>query len=85
MTRDDISKYLIHWTKGDSYEEAFEILRSIVFEMRIIGSGKYIKGSYYCVCFTEAPVEKFHQVIGKYKPFGIRVSKNGYTDKVEDR
>ncbi|MCK9603418.1 MAG: hypothetical protein M0R66_03585 [Candidatus Omnitrophica bacterium] len=75
MSRDDISKYLIHWVKGDSYQEAFSSLRSIVFTKCLNGGTRNIKGGYKCVCFTEAPQEKFHQVIGRYKPFGVRVSK----------
>ena len=75
MPRDDISKYLVHWTKGASYEEAFNVLRSIVFEQRLLGSNGDIKGGFLCVCFTEAPEDKFHQVLNRYKPFGIRVSK----------
>jgi hypothetical protein len=27
------------------------------------------------VCFTEAPEQEFHQVVGKYRPFGVQVPK----------
>ena len=75
MPRDDITKYLVHWTKGANYDEAFDTLRSIVFERRLRGSNCQIRGGWNCVCFTEAPEGSFHQVIGRYKPFGIQVPK----------
>jgi hypothetical protein len=74
MPRADLSKYLVHWTKG-SDAEAFAALRAIVFERRIIGSSNAIRGGWTCVCFTEAPERAFHQVIGKYRPFGVQVPK----------
>jgi hypothetical protein len=46
-----------------------------VYERRILGSDTKIRGSWKCVCFTEAPENTFHQVLGKYKPFGIQVPK----------
>ncbi|QXC29313.1 MULTISPECIES: hypothetical protein [Aeromonas] len=75
MPRDDISKFLVHWTKGETYEEAFDTLRSIVFEQKLLGGNGHIKGGHTCICFTEAPQDKFHAIAGKYKPFGVRVSK----------
>jgi hypothetical protein len=30
MPRDDMTKYLVHWTKGADYGEAFETLCQIV-------------------------------------------------------
>ncbi|MCJ7587023.1 MAG: hypothetical protein MUQ00_03875 [Candidatus Aminicenantes bacterium] len=76
MPRSDLTKYLVHWTKGANYEEGFSSLRRIVFEKRLLGSGELIKGGWQCVCFTEAPETTFHQVVGKYKPFGIQVPKS---------
>ena len=76
MPRVDHSKYLVHWTKGESYEEAFDILRSIVFQGQIIAGDGNIRGGWRCVCFTESPEYAFHQVEGKYKPFGIQVPKS---------
>lgn len=75
MSRSDISKELVHWTKGESYQDAFDTLMTIVMEGRLLGGNGHIKGLYDCVCFTEAPTGTFHEVVGKYKPFGIRVSK----------
>lgn len=76
MPRSDLTKFLVHWTKGANYEEAFNTLRMIVSEKRLLGSGALIRGEWPCVCFTEAPETAFHQVIGKYKPFGIQVPKS---------
>lgn len=75
MPRIDISRDLIHWIKGDSYEESFDVLRKIVSERQLIAGNGHIKGNYYCVCFTEAPIDTFHEVLGRYQPFGIRLSK----------
>ncbi len=76
MPRADLSNYLIHWIKGESHEEAFAVQRSIVREQRLLGGDGFIKGGYRCVCFTEAPDSTFHEVVGKYRPFGIQVSKH---------
>lgn len=75
MPRADLSNDLIHWIKGDTDDEAFGILRRIVSENRLLGGNGHIKGEYTCVCFTEAPENTFHNVIGRYRPFGIQVSK----------
>lgn len=75
MPRADLSNDLIHWIKGDSNEEAFDVLRIVAREQRLLGGTGHIKGSYRCICFTEAPENTFHNVIGRYRPFGVRVSK----------
>ena len=51
MKRNDISDYLIHFTKGSSWQEAYEILKLIVDQQMLIGSNNLIKGSHTCVCF----------------------------------
>ncbi|MCW8128633.1 hypothetical protein [Microbulbifer halophilus] len=76
MPRLDISRDLVHWIKAETDHDAFEVLRKIVSEKRIIGGSGHIKGDYVCVCFTEAPIHTFHDVIGRYRPFGIRITKN---------
>jgi hypothetical protein len=75
MPRLDLSKYLVHWIKGETEAAAFLTLRTIVSELRILGSNGHIRGGFNCVCFTEAPEAAFHQMAGRYFPFGIRVSK----------
>lgn len=76
MPRIDVSKYLVHWTKGNSYDEAFDVLRKIVHNRLLLGSSRGIRGEWNCVCFTEAPEGIFHQVLGRYKPFGIQIPKS---------
>jgi len=76
MPRSDLSNYLVHWTKGEDYNEAYDVLRNIVFEKKIIGTGNNIREGWECVCFTEAPESAFHEVAGQYKPFGIQVPKS---------
>ncbi len=75
MPRPDLSDDLIHWMKGDSYEEAFDVLVKIVVEENLLGGTGMIKGGYRCVCFTESPMNSFHKIKGKYKPFGLAFTK----------
>lgn len=79
--RFDISPYLIHFTKGQNMEEAFFNLSSMINISTIYGSNSWIKGSFYCVCFSEAPISCIsnglinNEYYSKYSPFGIIVSK----------
>lgn len=67
----------MHWTKGADFDEAFDSLQSIIAQRSIRGSSGAIRGEWRCICFTEAPQDTFHQVIGKkYKPFGVQVPKS---------
>lgn len=75
MPRADLSEHLVHWIKGDTEAQAFAVLRQIVSEQRLIGGTGCIRGGYQCACFTEAPEAAFHQILGRYRPFGVRVSK----------
>lgn len=82
LDREDISTYLVHFIKGDDYEEAFRTLTSIVRGSQLLGGTGFIKGSYRCVCFSEAPIKTLGQMLMKpsihgvkYKPFGIIVEK----------
>lgn len=76
MPRADMSQYLVHWTKGKNYDEAFDRLRQIVFGRTIKGSNNAIRGGWTCVCFTEAPAKTFHEMRGRYLPFGVQVPKS---------
>lgn len=81
MSRIDISEYLIHFTKSNSEEEAFENLLQIISEKCLRGSSNMIKGGYSCVCFSEAPLEILSDGLinpdyySKYSAFGIMVKK----------
>lgn len=76
MNRSDLSPSLVHWTKGSCFEEALESLISICIDEQIFGGTRGIADGSRCVCFTESPVDKFHEkVIGEFKPFGIQVTK----------
>jgi hypothetical protein len=61
--------------RGNTEADAMNTLHQIISEQRLVGGSGAIRGGYNCVCFTEAPEEHFHGVIGRYRPFGIRVSK----------
>jgi hypothetical protein len=92
LDREDISNYLVHFIKGDSYEEAFSTLSSIVRGSQLLGGNGFIKGSYRCVCFSEAPIKALGQMLMtpsihgvKYKPFAQYSQKSGFLNKVEDQ
>ena len=86
MVREDISDKLVHFTKGDTYNDAFGKLRSIVNEHRLIGGNSYIKGEYNCVCFSEAPLcSLVHGLLNssaysRYSPFGVVFDKKWVFD-----
>jgi hypothetical protein len=79
--RADISDKLVHFTNGENQEEAYDRLASIVSDMRISGSSNLIRGSYICVCFTEAPLVSMRNGLvnphayTRYSPFGIMFQK----------
>lgn len=81
MPRPDISKNLIHFTKGDDLDVAFSNLCSIVDSGSLRGSGNLVRGGYRCVCFSEAPIELLPNglvnpsLYSRYSPFGILVTK----------
>jgi len=81
MSHTDISNFLIHFTKGESQEEAFRRLQKIVLERTLIGTGTLIKGGYHCICFSEAPITSLESGLvnpnyySRYSPFGILVTK----------
>lgn len=92
--RDDITNNLIHLTKGISADvtsqrdEAFKNFQSIVAQQTLIGGTGYIRGSFKCVCFSEAPIGKLSHILAaarsgniKYQPFGVMVSKTWLFEK----
>lgn len=81
MSRPDLSPHLVHFTKGVTYEEAFQTLRTMVAEQRLLGGINNIKGQHRCVCFTEAPLWSVEGGLAnpsaykRYSPFGIMFDK----------
>lgn len=81
MSREDISDKLIHFTKGETFEIAFDRIRMIINERRLVGGNGFIKGGYRCVCFSEAPVAALEHGLlnssaySRYSPFGIMFEK----------
>lgn len=80
-SRIDISDYLIHFTKGETIHHAFENLKSIITDYKLIAGNGMIKGGFNCVCFTEAPLSSIKEGLlndkyySKYSPFGIMIEK----------
>ena len=82
MIRDDLSDKLIPLTRGPTYEYAAEVFCKILDEKRLLGGTGCIKGDFWCVCFSEAPISKLSQILAepmahgmRYKPFGVMVDK----------
>ena len=82
MSREDISDYVIHFTKGEDDTDAFERLRTILYEMRLVGSCRNIRGNHTCVCFSEAPLAALENGLlnssaySCYSPFGVLFNKS---------
>ena len=81
--RADISEHLIHFTKGDSLEAAYHNLKEIIHCGYLLGTNNFIKGSYLCVCFSEAPIDILSNTglvnpyyYSRYSPFGFLISKD---------
>ncbi|MBV9154659.1 MAG: hypothetical protein JO097_00220, partial [Acidobacteriaceae bacterium] len=80
--RADISDKLIHFTKGNSWKDAFGTLRKIMSERRLLSGNYRIRGGYDCVCFTEAPLKAFADRFfaqlapSRYAPFGLMFNKS---------
>lgn len=90
-SRPDLSKTLIHLTKGGDDEEAFESLKNIIRQKTLLQS-QYLFGGKrgeHCVCFTETPVGCLQSAGGfknytdytKYSCFGIMVSREDIYDR----
>ena len=80
--RPDLSNELIHFIRQPSLDEAFQVLRKIVAERRLLGGTGFIKGGHQCVCFTEAPLDSIAEVFWhsseadlKFMPLGVIVPK----------
>nr|WP_315595523.1 hypothetical protein [uncultured Cupriavidus sp.] len=87
--RFDLSDRLIHLSKAKTKEstaprmDALENLISILQQKRLRGASGMIKGSYNCVCFSEAPIATLTHLLArpgqsgyKYQPYGIMVEKH---------
>ena len=85
--RFDISDKLIHFTSGESEDDAFARLRAIVSQRRLIGGSYMVRGGYRCVSFTEAPIEAFVDAFvqrfpfTRYSQFGLMFHKSWVYDR----
>lgn len=81
VSRTDISTQLIHFTKGNTWDDAFRRLQKIIGEGTTLGSNHLIKGGVPCVCMSEAPVQSLMDGLRnytgytRYSPFGIMFDK----------
>jgi hypothetical protein len=81
-SRRDLSDKVIHFTRGESPDHAFSVLRKIIAQRRLIAGAGMIRGGYPCVCFTEAPLpilaDGFSARLSRarYSPFGLMFPKS---------
>lgn len=86
-TRRDIGNLVFHFTKRTDKHTAFEILKKIMKDGKILGANGFVKGGHKVVCFTEAPISEVasyfnaQQLINsgeklRYEPYGIAFRKN---------
>jgi len=79
--REDMSDYLIHFTKGKDMEEAYRNLKNIIDTHTVFGSNTKIRDGSDCVCFSEAPLSSLKNGLlnasfySPYSPFGIITTK----------
>lgn len=79
--RQDISRFLVHFTKASSVESAYDVLRRILREKTVLGSSRFVRGGTTCVCFSEAPLGALeHGLINstgfsRYSPYGLQFEK----------
>jgi hypothetical protein len=79
--REDMSDFLIHFTKGESKETAYQNLKSIIEQQRVNGFNSLIRDGSECVCFSEAPLSSLKSGLlnpsfySCYSPFGILTNK----------
>jgi hypothetical protein len=73
----DFAKHVIHFTKGHDHEDAYQTLKLILQQRRLLGSTRLVRGAIPCVCFSEAPLTSLeHGLINnagfsRYSPFGL--------------
>lgn len=79
--RHDISPFLVHFTRESETSSAYDSLRRIISEQRVLAGNRYVRGGRKCVCLSEAPLGALeHGLINstgfrRYSPFGLRFSK----------
>ena len=80
--RSDLSQKLVHFTKGNSQQDAENAFRNIIKERALIGANRDVRGNYKVVCFSEAPIDVLTRVFEnpsihgfRYRPFGVIVEK----------
>lgn len=68
---------LTHLISGTDNEEAYQKFFNIIYERQLNGSGRLIKSSHNCICFTEQNIiEKFPFEKTRYRKFGITFNKH---------
>lgn len=79
--RQDLSKFLVHFTRASEAESAYDVLQRILRERRVLSSSRFIRGSQPCVCFSEAPLGALEYGLinakgfTRYEPYGLQFEK----------
>ena len=75
--KEDMSDFLIHFTKGSDLEDAYQNLKGIIRDCVVHGSNIKIRDGSNCVCFSEAPLSSLQNGLlnpsfySPYSPFGV--------------
>jgi hypothetical protein len=92
LVRRDMSSLLFHFTRGSANDSALVVLRNILRDRSLRGTGSWTQGE-ACVCFTEAPIPEFAAIFSlveiasskdlrpRYEPYGIAVPKDWLFDR----
>lgn len=81
LMRKDISPSLVHFTKDSEVESAYDVLRRILRDKKLLGSSRCVRSGRKCVCFSEAPLGALeHGLINstgftRYSSYGLQFDK----------
>ncbi len=82
-SRPDLSRDVLHLTRGETRSVAFATLKAIVRERELRGGTGMIRGAFRCVCFTEAPIRQLSDVFRRsaakplrFQPYGVLLGKD---------
>jgi hypothetical protein len=88
MNRFDLSSNLIHLTKGDTLDDCFGTLVSILTAKKLLGGSGMIKGNHNCVCLSEAPISAIGMILDnpkshnfRYQPVGLTLDKKWFFEQ----
>lgn len=81
--RPDVAPNLMHLLRGDSRNDAFDLLRTVIADRCLSGSERAVRDRSRCVSFAEAPIKQLRDVFrwsatrdARLQPFGVLLGKD---------